>query len=56
MTNAKGYVSKRGKYDGGTFAHPDIALTIYFCNKFHLDAHSRIVIGVIIVYMVVFIF
>ncbi len=26
MSNAKGFVSKRGKYDGGTFAHPDIAL------------------------------
>jgi len=26
MTNAKGFVSKRGKYGGGTFAHPDIAL------------------------------
>ena len=26
MTNAIGFVSKRGKYDGGTFAHPDIAL------------------------------
>ena len=26
MTNAKGFVSKRGKYTGGTFAHPDIAL------------------------------
>lgn len=26
MTNAKGFVSKRGKYEGGTFAHPDIAL------------------------------
>ena len=26
MTNAKGFVSKRGKYDGGTFDHPDIAL------------------------------
>ena len=26
MTKAKGCVSKRGKYDGGTFAHPDIAL------------------------------
>lgn len=25
-TNAKGFVSKRGKYNGGTFAHPDIAL------------------------------
>ena len=25
-TNAKGFVSKREKYDGGTFAHPDIAL------------------------------
>ena len=25
-TNAKGFVSKRGKYDGCTFAHPDIAL------------------------------
>ncbi len=25
-TNAKGIVSKRGKYGGGTFAHPDIAL------------------------------
>lgn len=24
--NANGFVSKRGKYDGGTFAHPDIAL------------------------------
>ena len=35
---------------------PDIALTIYFCNKFNLDTHSWIVIGVIIVYMVVFIF
>ena len=26
LTNAVGFVSKRGKYDGGTFAHPDIAL------------------------------
>lgn len=26
LTNAKGFISKRGKYDGGTFAHPDIAL------------------------------
>lgn len=26
MTNAKGFISKIGKYDGGTFAHPDIAL------------------------------
>ena len=26
MTNSKGVISKRGKYDGGTFAHPDIAL------------------------------
>lgn len=26
MTNAKGFISKRGKYHGGTFAHPDIAL------------------------------
>ena len=26
LTNAKGFVTKRGKYDGGTFAHPDIAL------------------------------
>ena len=25
-TNAIGFISKRGKYDGGTFAHPDIAL------------------------------
>ena len=25
-TNAKGFVSKREKYDGGAFAHPDIAL------------------------------
>lgn len=25
-TNAKGIISKRGRYDGGTFAHPDIAL------------------------------
>lgn len=25
-TGAIGFVSKRGKYDGGTFAHPDIAL------------------------------
>jgi len=25
-TNAKGIISKRGKYGGGTFAHPDIAL------------------------------
>lgn len=26
LTNATGFISKRGKYDGGTFAHPDIAL------------------------------
>ena len=26
LANAIGFVSKRGKYDGGTFAHPDIAL------------------------------
>ena len=26
MTNAKGFISKRGKYDGGTFSHSDIAL------------------------------
>ena len=26
MTNAKGFISKRGKYDGGTFSHPNIAL------------------------------
>lgn len=26
MTNARGFISKRGKYGGGTFAHPDIAL------------------------------
>ena len=26
ITNAIGFVSKRGKYGGGTFAHPDIAL------------------------------
>ena len=25
-TNAKGIISKRGRYGGGTFAHPDIAL------------------------------
>lgn len=25
-TNAKGFISKRGKYGGGTFSHPDIAL------------------------------
>jgi len=25
-TNSKGFISKRGKYDGGTFAHSDIAL------------------------------
>lgn len=25
-TNSKAFISKRGKYDGGTFAHPDIAL------------------------------
>ena len=25
-TGAIGFISKRGKYDGGTFAHPDIAL------------------------------
>ncbi len=25
-TNARGIISKRGKYGGGTFAHPDIAL------------------------------
>ncbi len=26
IANSKGFISKRGKYDGGTFAHPDIAL------------------------------
>lgn len=26
ISNATGFISKRGKYDGGTFAHPDIAL------------------------------
>ena len=26
FTNSKGFISKRGKYDGGTFAHPNIAL------------------------------
>ena len=26
FTNSKGFISKRGKYDGGTFDHPDIAL------------------------------
>lgn len=26
LTNAMGFITKRGKYDGGTFAHPDIAL------------------------------
>ena len=26
LTDAKGFISKRGKYDGGTFSHPDIAL------------------------------
>lgn len=26
LTNAIGFVSKRGRHDGGTFAHPDIAL------------------------------
>ena len=26
LTNAIGFISKRGKHDGGTFAHPDIAL------------------------------
>lgn len=26
LTNAKGFISKRGKYNGGTYAHPDIAL------------------------------
>ena len=26
MANSIGFISKRGKYDGGTFAHPDIAL------------------------------
>ena len=26
MTNVKGFVSKRAKYDGETFAHPDIDL------------------------------
>lgn len=25
-TNTKGFISKKRKYDGGTFAHPDIAL------------------------------
>ena len=26
ITNAIGFISKRGKYDGGTFVHPDITL------------------------------
>ena len=26
LTNSLGFISKRGRYDGGTFAHPDIAL------------------------------
>ena len=26
LTNAKGFVTKRGKYHSGTYAHPDIAL------------------------------
>lgn len=26
LTNAKGFVTKRGKYNSGTYAHPDIAL------------------------------
>ena len=26
LTNAIGFISKRGKYDGGTFVHPDTAL------------------------------
>ena len=26
LTNAIGFISRRGKYDSGTFAHPDIAL------------------------------
>ena len=26
ITNSTGFISKRGKYNGGTFAHPDIAL------------------------------
>ena len=26
LTNAIGFITKRGKYEGGTFAHPDIAL------------------------------
>ena len=28
FTNAKDFISKRGKYNGGTFAHPDIALEL----------------------------
>ena len=28
FTNSKGFISKSGKYDGGTFAHPDIALEL----------------------------
>ena len=31
MTNAIGFTSKRGKYGGGTFAHPDIALEFASC-------------------------
>ena len=26
LTNSIGFISKRGKYDSGTYAHPDIAL------------------------------
>ena len=31
-----------------------VALTIYFCNKFDLNPHSWLVIGIIIVYVIVF--
>lgn len=45
MINAKGFVSKRGKNDGGTFAHPDIALEfaswIYSAFKLYLNLNDE---------------
>ncbi len=41
--NAKGFMSKRRKYDGGTFAHPDIALEFasWIDSAFNLKGNIR---------------
>ena len=51
LTNSIGFISKRGKYNGGTFSHPDIALEfaswldpdfkIYLIKEFKRLKHSE---------------